>query len=426
MTTSRRQFVKTAGRAGLGLAGVTAAPRLLKAATARVVVIGGGAAGATVAKYLSRDAEGALQVQLVEARPRYTTCFYSNLYIGGYRTLESITHDYDRLRRRYGVEVITDQAVEIDPVGRQVRLAGGGVLAYDKLVVAPGIAIDDTAIEGYDQAAAEIMPHSWFNPAAQAETLRRQIEGMESGGLFILAAPPNPYRCPPGPYERVCAVAHQFRQRNPRAKILILDAKDKFSKQELFQAAWEDHYGGMVEWIPAAFGGQVVGVDPKTMAVRTADDSFNATVANIIPPQRAGSIAQRAGLADQSGWCPVVATSMESKLLPNIFVVGDATMAGDMPKSAYAANSQAKVCSMAIQAELLGLKRFPPRLRNTCWSTLAPDDAVKVGAHYDVENGEIVSVASFVSAADENALLRAQARTEADSWYDGICADIFA
>lgn len=425
MSASRRQFIKAAGRVGLGLAGAAAAPRILKAATARVVVIGGGAAGATAAKYLARESEGALQVQLVEARPRYTTCFYSNLYIGGYRSLESITHDYDRLRQRHGVEVIIDEAVEIDPAARQVRLAGGGVLDYDKLVVAPGIGLDFAAIEGYDEAAAEIMPHGWSNPAVQAETLRRQIEGMDSGGLFILSAPPNPYRCPPGPYERVCSVAHQFKRRNPRAKILLLDAKDTFSKQELFQSAWQSHYSGMVEWVPAAFGGQVVGVDPRTMAIRTADETFEATVANIIPPQRAGAVAHRAGLADATGWCPVDPTTMESRLVPGVFVVGDATNAGAMPKSAYSANSQAKVCTMAIQAELLGKTLFRPRLRNTCWSTLAPEDAVKVGAHYDVENGEIVSVASFLSAADENALMRAQARTEADSWYDGICADIF-
>ena len=425
MTTSRRAFVKAAGSIGIGAACLSAVPKTLKAATARVVVIGGGAAGATAAKYLARDSKGELQVTLIEAKARYTTCFYSNLYIAGYRTLESITHDYNRLRERYGVEVITDEAVDIDSTGRLVRLAGGGVIGYDKLVVAPGIDFDHAAIDGYDESAADVMPHSWWNPAVQAETLRRQIEAMESGGLFVLAAPANPYRCPPGPYERVCAVAHQFKQRNPRAKILLLDAKDKFSKQALFQEAWDHHYGGMVEWVPAAFGGKVTGVDPKGMTVRAVDETFKCAVANIIPPQRAGAIARQAGLTDDSGWCPIEPATMQSRLMPDVHVLGDATAAGAMPKSAYAANSQAKVCSMAILAEITGQKLFPPRLRNTCWSTLAPEDAVKVGAYYTVENNEIVAATSFVSEADEDALLRAQARTEADSWYDGICADIF-
>jgi NADPH-dependent 2,4-dienoyl-CoA reductase/sulfur reductase-like enzyme len=421
VTLTRRRFAQAAGAAGLALGG---APALLKAATGRVVVIGGGAGGATVAKYLARDSEGALAVSLIDSQPKHTTCFYSNLYLGGYRTYESITHDYEHLRSRYGIEVVIDTALEVDPVGKQVKLAGGGTLAYDRLVVSPGIDLVLDSIEGYDEAAIEVMPHAW-QAGPQTRKLREQIEGMERGGLFLLAAPPNPYRCPPGPYERVCSIAQQFRQRNPSAKILVLDAKDEFSKQSLFQAGWEEYYSGMIEWVPAEFGGTVTAVDARAMTVRAGDQAHRVAAANIIPRQRAGKIAQQAGLTDASGWCPIVPASMKSRFDQNVYVVGDACDAGDMPKSAYSANSQAKLCAMAIRAELTGSKLFSPRLRNTCWSTLAPNDAIKIGAHYEATEDKIVKKETFISAADENAQQRAQARTEADSWYEGITADIF-
>lgn len=424
-SVTRRDFGVAAGATGLALGAAGMAPRLLAAAEGRVVVIGGGPAGATVAKYVAKDADGALAVALVQDTSPFTTCFYSNLYLAGYRDFDSITHDYDALREAYGVDVIIDRAIEVDPVGRKVTLAGGRVLEYDRLVVAPGIDILYDSIEGYSKAAAEAMPHAW-QAGPQTQLLRRQIEAMEQGELFILTVPEEPYRCPPGPYERACSVAHHFKQHNPSAKILILDAKESFSKQGLFEDAWAKYYPDMIEWIPGEFGGKVIAVDPDAMTVTTEYETYRAAVANIVPAQAAGAIARQAGLADASGWCPIVPATLQSQMNQDIHILGDACIAGDMPKSAFAANSQAKVCAMAIRAALTVAEAFPPRFRNTCWSTVAPEDAVKIGASYEATEEKIASVEGFVSEVGESAEVRAQTRAEADAWYAGITADIFA
>ena len=419
---TRRDFGVAAAGLALGTAGI--APGLLGAAEGRVVVIGGGPGGATVAKYLAKDADGALAVTLVQDSAPFTTCFYSNLYLAGYRDFDSITHGYDALRDEYGIEVVIDRAIEVDPAGREVTLAGGRVLAYDRLVVAPGIEILYHSIEGYSEAAAEAMPHAW-QAGPQTRVLRRQIEAMAQGGLFVVAVPAEPYRCPPGPYERACSVAHHFKQHNPSAKILILDAKDSFSKQGLFEEAWAKHYPDMIEWVPGEFGGKLIALDPDAMTVTTEYETYRAAVANIIPAQAAGAIARQAGLTDATGWCPIVPATMQSRMNENIHVLGDACIAGDMPKSAFSANSQAKVCAMAIRAALTGANAFPPRFRNTCWSTLAPDDAVKIGATYEATGEKIAKLDGFVSEVGERSQVRARTRAEADAWYASITADIF-
>lgn len=421
----RRDFGRVAG-GGLAAAVVgVAAPAVLRAQTqGRLIVIGGGPGGATVAKYVAKDSQGAVAVTLVEPSRRYTTCFYSNLYLAGWRSLESITHVYDKLGA-YGVRLVHDRAVAVDPTAKTVRLANGETLAYDKLVVAPGIDLVYGSIEGYSEDAAQRMPHSW-KAGEQTKLLRAQLEAMPDGGTFILAAPPNPFRCPPGPYERVSCVAAYFKQAKPRAKILVLDAKDSFSKQALFQEAWKTHYDGMVEWVPAEFGGKVVRVDPASLTVVTADgEQHRADVANIVPAQKAGAIAREAGLADDAGWCPIDPASMASKKARDVWVLGDACIAGDMPKSAFSANSQAKVAAMVVRGELTGSRVFPARYRNTCWSSLAPDDAVKIGANYEPTPEKIKSVDPFISQTGESREVRAQTRAEADSWYAGITADIF-
>jgi sulfide dehydrogenase [flavocytochrome c] flavoprotein chain len=422
---SRREFGKATGATGLALGADAMAPRLLEAAEGRVVVIGGGPAGVTVAKYVAKDSDGALAVTLVQDTSPFTTCFYSNLYLAGYRDFDSITHDYYVLREAYGVDLIIDRALEVDSVGRKVTLARGRVLEYDRLVVAPGIDILYDSIEGYSETAAEVMPHAWQG-GPQTQLLRRQIEAMAQGGLFILAAPAEPYRCPPGPYERACSVAHHFKQHNPSAKILILDAKASFSKQGLFEDAWAKYYPDMIEWVPGELGGKVIAVDPDAMTVATEYETYQADLANIIPPQRAGAIAHQAGLADASGWCPIVPATMQSRTHQDIHVLGDACIPGDMPKSAFAANSQAKVCAMAIRAALTGAEAFRPRFRNTCWSTLAPDDAVKIGASYEATKEKIAKVDAFISEVGESSEVRAQTRAEADAWYASITADIFS
>lgn len=389
----------------------------------RVVVIGGGIGGATVAKYLAASVKP-IGVTLVEPKGRYTTCFGSNLYLAGLRSFESLTHGYERLSKQYGVDVVRDSATMIDPVGKTVQLASGARLTYDRLVVSPGIAFDFGAIGGYDEAASQAMPHAW-NAGPQTQLLRAQLEAMEDGGLFVISAPQSPFRCPPGPYERASLAAHYFKQFKPRSKILILDAKDAFFEQDLFEDGWNRHYPGMIEWLPGQFTGGIKSIDVRDCSIRTEGGTFKASVANIIPPQLAGELAQKAGLADQSGWCPVDPATFESRLHPEIYVVGDAASAGDMPKSAFCANSQAKVCAVAIAATLTGSERLAPHLFNTCFTYLAADDAVSDAISFE-PIGETIKIRDiFISEVSNNAETRQQASREADDWYDAFTRDVF-
>jgi sulfide dehydrogenase [flavocytochrome c] flavoprotein subunit len=424
MRFSRRRFTRSSGGLGLVTATVGFPVPLRSQARARVVVIGGGAGGATCARYLAKDSQGALAVTLVEEQLRYTTCFYSNLYAVGWRTFASITHGYDGLEAA-GVEIARTRAVGVDPMAKSVRLEGGETLTYDRLVVAPGIDLDYDSIEGYSEQAAEIMPHSW-KAGAQTKLLKSQVQAMPDGGLFVITAPPDPYRCPPGPYERASLVAYYFTQGKPNSKVLILDAKDKFSKQALFEEAWNTYYKGIVEWIPGEFGGKITAVDTKAMTITSATgDLHKADVANVVPAQKAGRIAHEAGLVDGSGWCPIVPASMASQKQPDVYVLGDAAIASAMPKSAFSANSQAKVVAMTVRSELTGSRAFPARYRNTCWSSLAPNDTVKLGASYRPGEEKIESVDSFISKVGESDDVRMANRKEADAWYDSITADIF-
>ena len=391
--------------------------------TARVVVIGGGVGGATVAKYLAANAT-MIEVTLIEPKRRYTTCFFSNLYLAGLRSLESLTHGYETLAQRYGVNVVHDSVTAIDPVGKTVALEGGAKLPYDLVVVAPGIAFKYGTIEGYDETATQAMPHAW-TAGPQTKLLRQQLESMEDGGVFVLVAPPDPFRCPPGPYERASLIAYYFKQYKPRAKILILDAKDSFFEQDVFQDGWNRHYPGMIEWLPGQFTGGIQAVDVKSRLVKTAGDTFKADVANVIPAQEAGQLAQEAGLADQSGWCPIDPMTFESKLQPGIHVIGDAAKAGNMAKSAFASNSQAKVCAFAILAALTGSERFAPHLFNTCFTFLASDDAVTSVISYRAEPETIRINDIFISKVGENAETRRKAVREADGWYTAFTYDVF-
>ena len=391
--------------------------------TARVVVIGGGVGGATVAKYLAASAT-MIEVTLIEPKPRYTTCFFSNLYLAGLRSLESLTHGYETLAQRYGVNVVHDSVTAIDPVGKTVALEGGAKLPYDRVVLAPGIAFKYGTIEGYDETATQTMPHAW-TAGPQTKLLRQQLESMEDGGVFVLVAPPDPFRCPPGPYERASLIAYYFKQYKPRGKILILDAKDSFFEQDLFQDGWNRHYPGMIEWLPAQFTGGIQAVDVKGRLVKTAGETFKADVANVIPAQEAGQLAQEAGLADQSGWCPIDPMTFESKLQPGIHVIGDAANAGNMAKSAFASNSQAKVCAFAILAALTGSERFAPHLFNTCFTFLASDDAVTSVISYRAEPETIRINEIFISKVGENAETRRKAVREADGWYTAFTYDVF-
>jgi NADPH-dependent 2,4-dienoyl-CoA reductase/sulfur reductase-like enzyme len=416
---NRRTFLGTTIAAG----GVLAAPALFGQAKPRVVVIGGGAGGATAARYLAKDGAGALDVTLIEANPTYTTCFFSNLYIGGFRTIESLEHGYGGIAAA-GVNVIHDLATGVDRAARTVTLAGGQVVAYDRLVLSPGIDFRDDAVPGWSLDAAEIMPHA-YKAGPQTKLLRAQIEAMPQGGLYAMVAPPNPYRCPPGPYERISMVAHVLKQSNPTAKILVLDPTAKFSKQTLFEEGWLRHYDGMIEVVGPDFGGAAVEVRPETMEVVVDGTAQKVDVCNVIPAQMAGKIAQIAGVTDDKGWAPVDPANMKSKMDENVYVLGDSSAQGDMPKSGYSANSQAKVAALSIRGELTGAKVFPAKYSNTCWSLIAPADGVKVGAAYEPTPEKIASVSNFISQTGEDAALRKATYEESLGWYAGITADMF-
>jgi NADPH-dependent 2,4-dienoyl-CoA reductase/sulfur reductase-like enzyme len=410
-------------RAALGLGLALAAPRLARAAARpRVAVLGGGAGGATCARYLARD--GALDVTLVEADPVYATCFFSNLVLGGLRAPESLRHGYDRLAAQ-GVRVVTARAEAVDRDGRALALGDGARVPYDRLVLAPGIDILWESVPGFSEAAAARMPVAWRG-GAEAAALRDRLDALEDGATVVMVAPPNPYRCPPGPYERVSMMAHRLASTGRGGcRIIVLDQKDRFSKQGLFLDGWARRYPGMVEWYPPDVHGGIVGVEPDAGAVETGLDRFEGALVNVIPAQAAGGVARAAGLADDSGFCPVEAETMRSARDPSIWVLGDAAIAGDMPKSAFAANSQAKVAAAAIRAELLGARAFPARYANTCWSLLAPEDGVKIGAVFAPAEGRIAAQTSFVSAVDDDAARRRANVREAAGWYEAIIADAF-
>jgi sulfide dehydrogenase [flavocytochrome c] flavoprotein subunit len=420
---TRRNFGLFAGASLATLSTPLFAPVAFGQGKPRVVVIGGGPGGCTVARYLAKESGGAIDVTLVEPMKTFTTCFFSNLYVGGFRDLKSLTHNYDKVKKA-GVKVVHAMATAIDREKKQV-VVGNQRLPYDRLVVAPGIDLKFDSVPGYSEAAASVMPHAW-KPGAQTQLLVKKLNALKDGDTIVMIAPPNPYRCPPGPYERASMFAHVLKKKgHKKSKIIILDPKPAFSKQAVFMEGWEKHYPGMIEWQDPKVHGGIKGVDPKTGVVKTDLAEYKAALANVIPAQMAGKIARDAGLADQSGFCPIDPESMKSKVDANIFVTGDASIAGDMPKSAFSANSQAKVAAMIIRAELTKSRAFPARYSNTCWSLIAPDDDIKVGGNFEPGDGKIKAAPGFVSQKGETADIRKQNYKESVDWYNGIVADIF-
>ncbi|WP_101065337.1 NAD(P)/FAD-dependent oxidoreductase [Roseovarius salinarum] len=419
MKLNRRAFIGT----GAAAAATLAAPQVMGQGKPRVVVIGGGAGGATAARYIAKDSDGAIDVTLVEPTRKYYTCFFSNLYIGGFRKLSSIGHSYGTLASDYGINVVHDWATGIDRDAKTVTLAGGAVLPYDRLILSPGIDFVEGSVPGWDVTQQHKMPHA-YKAGSQTELLKAQVEAMPEGGLYAMVAPPNPYRCPPGPYERVSMVAHLLKEINPTAKILIADPKPKFSKQALFQEGWRKHYSGMIEWLGPDFGGGNVSVNADEMTLDIDGTVENVDVCNVIPAQKAGRICELAGITE-GNWAPVVPHTMQSRVDENIHVLGDSTDQGDMPKSGFSANSQAKVAAMALRGSLTGAKVFPPKFTNTCWSLIDTNDGVKVGASYEATDEKISKVDGFISQTGEDAALRKRTYEESLGWYAGITEDMF-
>lgn len=410
--------------------GITAAavalarPSILHAqSTARVVVVGGGFGGAACARALKR-AQPDLQIILIEPNAVFTSCPLSNEVIAGLRDIEAQQFGYDKLAAE-GVTMISQAVTAIEPQRRSVMTTDGVALPYDRLVLSPGIDFHFEALPGYDEAASEKMPHAW-KAGAQTLLLRRQLEAMEDGGTVAIAVPANPSRCPPAPYERASLIAHYLKTKKPRSKVLVLDAKDNFSQQRLFEKAWKELYGDMIERIALSQGGRVTSVDPSTRTIITEFGNYTPDVANVIPAQRAGRIAEIAGATDATGWCPIDPVTFESKLVPNIHVIGDACLGGGIPKSASAAGAQGKACAAAIVALLANRAPGTPRLTGICYNTVAPGYGFSLAGNYQPRGDIFAEVeGGATSPVDAPRELRAREAAEAERWFETITADTF-
>jgi sulfide dehydrogenase [flavocytochrome c] flavoprotein subunit len=416
---TRRTFLKLTAAASL------AAPSIASAqGSGRVVVVGGGFGGATAARTL-KALEPKLTVTLVEPNPVFTACPFSNNVLAALREIAQQQFGYDGVQKA-GVVLAQTSATAVDASGKTVTLGDGSKLAYDRLVLSPGIDINWGALPGYDEVAAEKMPHAW-KAGAQTVLLRQQLQAMDDGGLVIISSPANPFRCPPGPYERASLIAYWLKIWKPKSKLLILDSKDAFSKQRLFQNAWAQMYPGLIEWVSLSQGGKVTAVDAASLTVVTDFARHKAAVANIIPPQKAGTIAQKAGVADRTGWCPVEPVAFESTLQPGVHVIGDSAIMGGMPKSAFAANAQAKVCAAAIVELLAGRKPVDPILINTCYSLVAPDYGISVAGVYRPDKGVLADIpgAGGTSPLEVVGGFRGQEALYASSWFKTITTEVF-
>ena len=399
-------------------------PAMSQGSAGRVVVVGGGFAGTTCARFIRRI-DPRITVTLVDGSPVFIACPLSNAVIAGLRDLQAQQFGLDKVADD-GVVLARAPAIAIDAQARFVALTNNARISYDRLVLAPGIDLRWDALPGYSEAASERMPHAW-KAGEQTLLLRRQLEAMEDGGTVIISAPANPFRCPPGPYERASLIAYYLKTKKPKSKLILLDAKDAFSKQGLFQNAWKELYPGMLEWVPLSAGGKVTSVDVADMTLVTEFGKHKATVASVIPPQKAGRIAETAGAADRSGWCPVDPVTFESRQQPNIHVIGDAAIMGAMPKSAFAANAQAKVCAAAVAKLLGGSSPDQAKLINTCYSLVAPDYGISVAGVYRAADGQLKEVegSGGVSPIDAPSSTRALEARLADGWFKTITEEVF-
>lgn len=410
--------------------GITAAaatlarPQVLRAqSTGRVVVVGGGFGGAACARALKR-AQADLQVILIEPNVVFTACPFSNEVIAGLRDIEAQQFSHDKLAAE-GLTIVGQAVTTIEPQQRSVLTADGVALPYDRLVLSPGIDFNFEALPGYDEITSEKMPHAW-KAGTQTLLLHRQLEAMDDGGTVAMAIPANPSRCPPAPYERASLIAHYLKTNKPRSKVLILDAKDNFPQQRLFEKAWKELYGDMIERIGLSQGGRVTSVDGSTKTIVTEFGNYTPDVANVIPPQRAGHIAAVAGAVDATGWCPIDPVTFESKLVKNVHIIGDACLGGGIPKSASAASAQGKACAAAIVALLGGRAPETPRLTGVCYNIVAPGYGFSLAGNYKPKGDIFAEVeGGATSPVDAPRELRAREAAEAEHWFQTITADTF-
>lgn len=394
MTVTRREFMKwmAATTGAAAVSGCTGTADRLPSA-GRVVVVGGGYGGATAARYVKEWAPG-IDVTVVERNTEFVSCPISNLVLGGNTRIGNITMGYDGLRKR-GVRVVRGVAVAVDAAAKQVRLADGATLAYDRVIVSPGVDFIYDSIPGLQNAEARSrVLHAW-KAGPETVALRKQLEAMRDGGVFVFHIPTAPFRCPPGPYERVCQVADYFKRAKPKSKIIVLDSNpDLVSKKGLFLTAWNGLYKGLIDYRPNS---ELADVDVKAMTVKLTFDNVKGDVLNVVPPQRAGDIARTTGLitANQR-WCGVDWLTCESIAVKGVHVLGDSTLsASGMPKSASMANQHAKVCAAAVAALLKGQPVNPqPMMMNTCYSFVDGKNVMHVASvHvYDAAQKTIVPV----------------------------------
>lgn len=405
---NRRDFLK----AGTGLALAAALPARAAAAAGHVVIIGGGVGGATAAKYLKLY-NPALRVTVIEANRSYIRPYGSSEVLTGHASMDDLVVSYDALKSKYGIEFVFDTVVGFDPARKQVRTTGRQRIAYDKLIVSPGISLQYHAIPGYSAAVADTRVPSGWIPGTQTALLTRQLQSMRRGGSFVIVAPPNPYRCPPGPYERAALVTEWMRKHNPTGKVIILDPKDSFVTDATMQLGWHRLYGynipdsylsdmpadvknsgrpAPIEWVRAMDGGTTEKIDARTLTVHTRGGAVKADVLNIIPPMKAGKLAFDMGLVDASGWCPVDRRSFESSMHQDVFVIGDASIADAMPKSGFSANNQAKVTARAIVEQMAGRVPGEPVWENTCFALAGSDYGLFVADVFRLKEGKIARV----------------------------------
>jgi sulfide dehydrogenase [flavocytochrome c] flavoprotein chain len=417
----RRTFLRlSAGSAGARILRGAHAAQIRSAAKAKVLVVGGGFAGASCALSLRR-LNPAIDVTLIDPVDRYVTCPMSNSVLVGLRDVNSISVSRRGLERA-GVRCVRGRVTAIDTQRRRAAISGGVDLEYDRLVMAPGIRFLWDKPQGYDEAAAQLMPHAW-QAGAQTEILAAQLRAMPNGGVVAIAVPAGPMRCPPGPFERAGLIAGFLKQNKPRCKVLIFDSNNRFPKQDVFTDAWNSLYPGMIEWISVTQDGALIRVAPAQKTLYTAGGAHRVDVANVIPPQAPAQLAVQAGLAADHGWCPINPRSFESLNVANVHVIGDACIAEPMPKAASAAHSQAKQCALAIVAAFEGHEPPAPLFESVCYSLLAPGAALSIHGRFQLAEG-VIQAAS--DPEHSTAVTSEQEARNAEDWYRNIVANSFA
>jgi sulfide dehydrogenase [flavocytochrome c] flavoprotein subunit len=421
---NRRDFIKLVGASSAS--GLLTLPFSSTASVGyRVIIVGGGFGGATCAHYLKRF-DPTIDVTLVEPKKEFVTCPFSNLVLAGLRDMDFITHNYNKLRDDRQVKIVNDTVIDVDAAKKTVALKNGKKLNYDRLVISPGIGFKWDLIQGYDEAATNIMPHAW-KAGEQTVLLRKQLEAMADGGVVVIAPPPEPFRAPPAPYERASLIAYYLKKAKPKSKVLIIDSNKAFAKQPLFEAGWKKLYPGMIEWVSGSDVGRIERADTSNMQLfSSSGQTFKGAVVNLIPPQQANAIAVNAGLTDQNGWCSVNQKTFESSKQKNIHVIGDACIAGDMPKTGHAANTQAKICAAAIVSDIKGVDMPEMVYSTSIYSLLAKKYAISQAFVYRLKNNKITTVSGGDSPIKASKKVRLQESKYALGWYKSITADAFA